>query len=70
MSSNQSWTFQVITDLISVLLACLLYCTTRGFFSGMGVSLPDWVFSLVAAMVDICLGDGMSILHLFSTCNW
>ena len=50
------------TDLISTLLACLLYCTTKGFFSRVGVSLPEWGLSLVVAMVDKSLGDEMSIL--------
>ena len=36
----------------------------------MGAFLPDWPLSLVVAMVDISLGDEMSIFPLFSMCSW
>ena len=42
----------------------------RGFFSKVGVSLSDWVLSLVVVMTGISLGDEMSIDHLFSMFNW
>ena len=69
MSSQYSLNFSGFTDLISVLLAHLLYCTTRAFFSGVGVSLPEGILSLVAAIEDISLWDEMSVFHLFSICS-
>ena len=35
-----------------------------GYLSSMGVPLPEWILSLVVAMVNISLDDEMSILHL------
>ena len=70
MSYKYSWTYSGVTDLISALFACLLYCNTRDFFCTMGMFLPGQTLFLVAVMVDISFWDDMLIFHPFSTCCW
>ena len=69
ISSKHSWAFSGFNYLISVLSACSLYCTTQDFSYGVGLSLLEWILSFAAAIVDISLGDEMSIFHLFSICS-
>ena len=68
--SKHFWPFASVTERILPLSACLLQCTTKGFFSGMAVSCLQWVWSFLAAVADISLGDEMSTIYLISAWSW